>query len=77
VDFDEDFHPDVQLYLHVNSVSGNLEAIYSGEKMDVKVPFSTASSVRAKSNCDAEIHALSTADLKKLFDFVQENRKDK
>lgn len=77
MDFDEDYLPDVHLYLHVNSVSGNLEAIYSGEKMDVKVPFSTTSSVRAKSNCDAEVHALTTADLKKLFDFVQENRKEK
>jgi hypothetical protein len=77
VDFDEDYLPDVQLYLHVNSVSGNLEAIYSGENMDLKVPFSTASSVRAKSNCDAEVHALTTADLKKLFEFVQENRNGK
>jgi hypothetical protein len=30
VDFDPEYKPDIHLYLHVNSASGSLEAIYSG-----------------------------------------------
>jgi hypothetical protein len=75
VDFDKDYRPEVHLYLHINSESGNLENIYSGEKMETKVPFSTVSSILAKYTCDSEIHSMSSSDLKGIFDFIQQQNK--